>query len=306
MISFVNDGVQTDGIYVAGATNTVIHDNYIWIRNQHPMAHVDGIQSMNTDGFVIYNNVIINDAVYSPEGGGMPIILRAADDEPVIIYNNFLYMGGVWMNGANWGIVLNTHSGDKARSHQPPTYILHNTVVGNGPQLVGVEFGYFGENTDGVFINNIVAQFGDGVGPINWLATISNSAIGGDGIDVDNIRNNLFWREWGDVNFAGSWTNGIITDNNFGWTYWTSTLGGAGVNANPLFLDSNIGTFGSPPLPAYQDQGALRGYLQSGSPAINQGEDLQALIESMGLPWTDINGIPRDNTPDIGAYQYVP
>ena len=53
------------------------------------------------------------------------------------------------------------------------------------------------------------------------------------------------------------------------------------------------------------DEGDITGELQSGSPAINAGVDIQALVESMGLPWADINGNPRDNTPTIGAYEYL-
>ena len=32
---------------------------------------------------------------------------------------------------------------------------------------------------------------------------------------------------------------------------------------------------------------------------------LQAFIESKGLPWTDIEGNPRDSPPDLGAYEYT-
>ena len=52
------------------------------------------------------------------------------------------------------------------------------------------------------------------------------------------------------------------------------------------------------------DQGDLNGELQPGSPAINKGENVKSLIESFGLPWTDIEGNPRDTTPDIGAFEY--
>ncbi|NNL20406.1 MAG: T9SS type A sorting domain-containing protein, partial [Ignavibacteriaceae bacterium] len=69
---------------------------------------------------------------------------------------------------------------------------------------------------------------------------------------------------------------------------------GTGVNGDPLFVDK-IGHIA--------DQGTLDGELQAGSPAINQGENIQAIIEAMGLPWTDINGNPRDSSPDIGAYE---
>lgn len=65
-------------------------------------------------------------------------------------------------------------------------------------------------------------------------------------------------------------------------------------------------------------QGLVDGVLQAGSPAIEAGEDTQALIESMGLPWVycgvrvpGVLGVPDGslgpNSPtllDIGAYQY--
>jgi hypothetical protein len=62
------------------------------------------------------------------------------------------------------------------------------------------------------------------------------------------------------------------------------------VNSNPLFL---------------YDFRESNGYvIKSNSPSRNAGEDLRTLIESFGLPWTDIDGNLRDNSPDIGAYQY--
>ena len=67
----------------------------------------------------------------------------------------------------------------------------------------------------------------------------------------------------------------------------------------PLFV-TTIGTLPS------DEQGDYDGELQSGSPARNEGLNIQAIIEKMGLPWTDINGVARDSTPDIGAYEYVP
>ncbi|NNG27943.1 MAG: Ig-like domain-containing protein, partial [Ignavibacteriaceae bacterium] len=301
-------GQQTDGIYIKASTNTVIHDNYIHIPNQDPYAHVDGIQSQFAQGFVIYNNVIINDSVYSPEGGGMPIILRAGNaglNLPVIIYNNFCYMGGAWMPGANNGIVLNLHSGDQDLYPSPPTYLLHNTVIGNGPQLNGVGFDYFGQGNDGkgIFHNNIVAQYGSGTGGISWLITFgAGGAV--SPIHVDSVKNNLFYKEWSTVNFAGSFTNGATTASGFDWNYWTGTLGGSGLQTDPLFVN-NIGN--------EPDQGALRGYLQANSPAINAGEDVSYLFDYLEatygivLPRTDIEGNSRNlSNPTIGAYKYVP
>ncbi|MBT8382610.1 MAG: T9SS type A sorting domain-containing protein [Ignavibacteria bacterium] len=103
------------------------------------------------------------------------------------------------------------------------------------------------------------------------------------------------WTEWSTGHFrGGTFTGNGNTGKAYSWDDWVNDFGGAGINGDPLFIDQ-IGFVG--------DQGTLDGELQAGSPAINQGEDLQAIIEGMGLPWTDINGNPRDSSPDIGAYE---
>ena len=301
---------QTDGIYLCETVNTLITDNFIHIRNQDPEAHVDGIQTYYPKNrLIIKNNVLINDSVNSAEGGGMPIIVRShleADSLPVIYMNNFCYMGGVWLEGANNGNVFDCHSGDLGDKDAPPTYIIHNTIVGNGPQLHGMSLSYFGLNWNGTATNNLIAQYGDGQGTIKWFDALGVSST----TDVDSMRNPLVWREWTTPNpsklIAGSWTNGSTTNGPLTWPDWVA-LGGTGVNSDPLFVDS----FGNEP-----DQSTLDGELQSGSPAINAGEDAEWLIDwinatynlegEWALEWKDINGVARDSTPDIGAYQYVP
>ena len=305
IISDVNWGNQTDCIYVGGATNTIIRNNYIHQRSQNPTAHTDGIQSIYCQGWEIYNNIIISDSVYSPTGGGMPFIVRDGDMSgnhlPVIVYNNFMYMGGVWMAGANWGIVMNTHSGDQCCAPQPPCYIFNNTIIGNGPQLNGVSLDYF---VSGIFENNIVAQYGAGT-PGTWLTTVGNSS--GTAIDVDSAKGNLFWRQWGsggDPDIYGSWTNGSQSiSGHSGWSDWIN-IGGTGINENPLLVN-NIGH--------EPDQGALRGNLQEDSPAINAGTDLtylKSMIYNLyGITIDiehDINGNVRNTThPSMGAYEYT-
>ena len=74
------------------ARKTIIRNNVILNKNQDPLAHNDAIQSVIADGFVIYNNIIVNDSVYSPEGGGMPFILSILlhdfdyNDTPPVIH----------------------------------------------------------------------------------------------------------------------------------------------------------------------------------------------------------------------------
>ena len=289
IVSHPNYDGQTDGIFMKGTQHTVIHDNYIRVPNQDPYAHNNVLQGYLCNGFVIYNNVLINDSVYSPEGGGIPIMLGSQGTNPVIIYNNFIYMGGVWMPGANMAAVLCTRWYDT--STMPPTWIIHNTVVANGPYIRGVWQEY-----TATCINNIIAMWC----PVSRQSDMMDNLDGyslPSPIVVDSIRNNLFWKDGLDIGFDGQYTGNGNTGEPTGWADWVSRYGGTGVNADPLFVH-NIGN--------EPDQGSIDGELQSSSPAINQGEDIQWLIESFGLPWTDINGNPRDNTPTIGAYEFVP
>ena len=68
-------------------------------------------------GYWIYNNIIINDSVYSQQGGGVPFIVTSNDEDddnypPNIWFNNFPYQGGAWWPGASQGYVMwNRHDG---------------------------------------------------------------------------------------------------------------------------------------------------------------------------------------------------
>lgn len=321
LVTFLNDGYQTDCFQFNGTSTqyprrTFIHDNFIDNRNQDPQAHNDAIQSVLADGFVIYNNIIINDSVYSPEGGGLPFILGAFDNNyskpisqryPVILYNNFCYMGGAWYPNANMGYTMWTrYYSDQA--HQPLTYILNNTIVTNGPRLAGVGQEY---KID-LFINNIDAMYclPDGVGGENWRsgsthgwhANFSANSGWSTAMPMDSIRNNLFWKQdnvqtlfVGGYKYTTGGTGGISN-----WATWISK-GGTGKNVDPLFVKN----FGKEP-----SQLLLNGALKPNSPAIDAGENIQPYLNffyntwKIVLPNKGINGVDRGTKPTIGAYEY--
>lgn len=282
---------QTDGIYAQRCQRTLVHDNYIRVRNQDPNAHNDALQAYLTNGWVIYNNFFINDSVYSPEGGGTPIILGSQGTNPVIIYNNFLYMGGIWYPSGNQNSALWTRWYNN--NPMPPTWVIHNTIVVNGPRCRN-----FIQEYGAITINNILATFSTSEGMANLEESLPTS------IPVDSTRNNLLWRSWSGPGFSGQFTGNGHTGTPSGWTSWINTYGGTGVNTDPLFFHK----FGYEP-----DQGALNGELQAGSPAIGIGEDAEWYINYLNatynlqgdwaLQWKDINGYPRDNTPTIGAFE---
>jgi hypothetical protein len=292
IVSFELYNGQTDGIYAQRCQRTLLHNNYIHQRNQDPNAHTDALQAYLTNGWVIYNNFFINDSVYSPEGGGIPIILGSEGNNPVIIYNNFLYMGGIWWPSGNIGAALCTRWYDN--EPMPPTWIIHNTIVVNGPRCRGVWLQY-----PATTVNNIIAMFS----PVGGIECISVYDLPSAAI-VDSLRNNLFWSDWAEPGFSGQFRGNGVTGNVTGWTDWRSIFGGTGMNSDPLFLRN----FGFEP-----DQGALNGELKTRSPAMNKGEDAQDLINRLNagynlegdwkLKWEDIKGFQRNNTPTIGAYE---
>ena len=283
---------QTDGIYAQRCQRTLLHDTYIHQRNQDPSAHTDALQAYLTNGWVIYNNFFINDSVYSPSGGGTPMILGSQGSNPVIIYNNFLYMGGIWDPSGNQNSSLWTRW--YSQGSMPPTWVIHNTVVVNGPRCRD-----FIQEYNAISINNIIATFSTNGGMANLEENLPNA------IPVDSTRHNLFWRSWGGAGFSGQFTGNGHTGSVSGWSSWTGTYGGTGVNSDPLFVHK----FGFEP-----DQGALDGELQAGSPAIGQGEDAEWYINYLNstynltgdwaLQWKDRNGNQRNVTPTIGAYEY--
>ena len=297
MLSDDLSGAESDGMFFKGTSRNFIHNNWVRVRNQDPVQHVDALQSYLCNGFVITNNVFINDSVNSVEGGGIPIILGSQGNNPVIIYNNFCYMGGVWYSGGNWAGTLMTRWYDV--NPMPPTWVLNNTVVSNGPRVRGIWLEYATPTTTTV-INNIIAQYSTTTSGV--LDNFDNST--GSNLRVDSIRNNLYYQSWRtDVGFAGNLTGNGRTGSPTGWTDFVNNYGGTGVKGNPLLV-SNIG---------YEpDQSTLNGELKSGSPAINQGEDIGWLLNHLNttyglkgrLVWEDIDGNPRDNTPTIGAYEY--
>jgi len=289
-------------VYVQMAAGLNIHHNYIHQRNkqigvppgQHE--HVDPLQTHVIRDVKIWNNVFIIDSSVLGHGMILGIQSRPGRRDTVIIYNNYIYAGGHLNPGGNPyinGFVLRWYG--YVNSVYPPTYVINNTVVtSNG-----------GENTilqeyAGKFYNNIICQLGtNGQNPANYGGTPLETFASSWNMDktyVDSVRSNLMWRQWtNDMSFGGNrWVGsggsptGII---NGGWNVWTnSNWGGTGINADPLFVNNVRERYGY--------------VIASNSPARNAGENLQAFIESKGLPWADIEGKPRNNTPDIGAFEF--
>lgn len=302
IVSKSNNPYHEDNcVYAQMVAGLKIHNNFIHQQNKQigvPVGsheHVDPLQTHVIRDVKIYNNVMIIDSSVLGHGMILGIQSRPGQLDTVIIYNNYIYAGGHLNAGGDPyinGFVLRWYG--YVNSVYPLTYVINNTVVtANG-----------GENTilqeyAGIFYNNIICQLGtNGQNPANYGGTPLETFASSWNLAptyVDSCRSNLMWRQWtNNMSFGGNrWigSGGSPTgtiDN--GWAEWIGAFGGSGINADPLFVNNVRQRYGY--------------VIAANSPARNAGEDLRAFIEGKGLPWTDIEGNPRDNFPDIGAFEY--
>lgn len=303
----VYDG-ETDCIFTQRAGNILVHDNFLHERNQDPLAHTDALQAYLTNGWVVYNNTIINDSVYSTEGGGVPMIFGVQGTRNVMVANNFLYMGGIWYptgsQGSVWWSRLYPANDSGIRC-----FVLNNTFVANGPRCRGSIQEY-----KTTFKNNIIAMFSTSTQMANLEESVTGTP---SSIYVDSTVNNLYYRTdgVGSSYFAGSFIgSGGSPTGTPNSTTWLSTYGGSGQFANPNFVNN----FRYEP-----DQSALVPDLESDSPAIDAGNDefnYESYVDwlnSQGfdgthphtgewmIPKTDIYGNSISGSArDIGAFEY--
>lgn len=291
---------EDDVFYIQMVAGINIHHNYIHQQNRQTgrippdHMHIDCIQMHVTRDVKIWNNIAIIDSGVYGHAMILGIQSRPGEIDTNIIYNNYIYGGGHLQPGGNPNVPeLYLRWYGYVNSVYPPTFVFHNTIV----TANGGSYPIYHERPAQVK-NNIIVQFGTngqnpanygGVGRPTWQGGYNSSWYN----DADSSGNNLIWRDYSGIVFSGNrfrGSGGYPIGTPSGWLGWLNTYGGTGVNAYPEFVNN-----------VRQRNGYV---LNTNSPARNLGENLQSFIVSKGLPWSDINGNPRDSSPDIGAYQY--
>lgn len=329
-----------DGIHVNEAggiipRTTIIRNNWVRITSQDPTAHNDAFQAVSGDGFYVYNNVFINDSVNSIEGGGMPSILSAVDADnndspPVLVFNNFMFMNGIWYPNANQGWVYELrHDAGTTWAQILPTYVFGNTMVSNGPR--NRVFGN-GEAYLNLALNNIWASYcpPDAGGANDWRTGSTHGWMEALGLGAvytthymyqDSIRYNLFWRQDSTEGQNGNQSALIVGE---GYIYHTGGTGGFD-NTHPFadwIAKGGTGLFRDPklvtPFGHLSNQGAATPDIEPSSPAIDAGENYSYLVSYLHNTYpvvpqdvldailVDFYGNPRgaDGYWDIGAVEY--
>ena len=291
---------EDDVVYLQMGARINVHHNYIHQQNRQSQnqppnhMHIDCIQAHVVRNLNIWNNVCVIDSGVYGHAMILGVQSRPGYIDSSIIYNNYIYGGGHLAAGGDPSVPeLYLRWYGYVNSVEPPTFVYHNTIV----TANGGSYPLYHERPAWVK-NNIIVQLGtNGQNPSNYGGSGRPTWQGGYNSswynDADYSSHNLVWRDYSGVSFAGNRWRGVggsPVGTPSGWNDWVNRFGGTGLNSNPQFVNNVRGR---------------NGYIiSSTSPVRNAGENLRAFIESKGLPWTDIEGHPRDNTPDIGAFEY--
>jgi hypothetical protein len=277
-------GWASAGIVASGDALVTLHSNEIaWNKGFGNSGPSGGIRLHDNAVVTAVNNHIHHNVVNDGDGGAI-----SADGSTLRAYSNTMVhnqarSGGALRFANNVNAILdgNVIAENDVNGSAGGAYI-DTSVVTMTNNIIALNTGDEDWNGDGVVVQNT----GSDVRIVN-NTIVSNTAEGieaQDGAEV-LVRNTIIAGNNGGLhNFESSAT--LTSDHNTlwdnGWNYGNVTPGTGDIETDPLFLDAANGDF----------------HLQMDSPCIDAGNPT-------GVPAFDIEGTPRDATPDIGAYEKI-
>ncbi|GMU95622.1 discoidin domain-containing protein [Ignavibacterium album] len=271
---------QTDGIYSQRNRRIRIHNNYIEVRNSEPNGHNDCIQSFedgvdnsnsNENTMMLWNNVLFqNNTKLSNSSATMMTYGWGW----FTFYNNlvlqpFSYTVGL---GVQQNILIGA-SNMKCR-------IWNNTIIAGAFHDKPIYFRRM-QSTDTIdVVNNLIFN----------LYQYQK-------IKIDD-SDNFFAKRWNYNAYfspANSWQRLTLLNQN---PYTISEWQAQQYDLNSYFSDPEFLN----PYIGLDSIGDFR--LNATSPLINSGLNIREEVIQLGLPWTDLTGVPRDFNPSIGAFEY--
>lgn len=234
-----------------------------------------GIVAFEDGDISIIGNTIKGNS--APTGGGLS--LQKISDAN-ITFNEFISNvatekggGGILIDyGSNNTIEKNIINGNTAmwgggmHLYKTSFSIINNLIINNN--VIKIGGGIYPSKSEGDIVNNTVVKnmASDGGG---FYSAVTSSD------QITKIRNCIFWNnDGGEIGGDGY----VVSYSNF--ETWNS--GPNNISSNPLFVNPMANDY----------------HLKAGSPCINAGTPYTSLN-------TDIEDTPRDNVPDMGAYEWI-
>jgi len=269
-----------DGIFVQSSRNIFVEGCTIINDNRVTYSHSDNIQIMYGERVFVWHSLFYLDAE-DETNWERPnqVFMWESMMDTLVIYGNVFYAPlHRYITGDRYNDVL-----DKNNPYSKTYYFINNTAyTGDVTKLVALS-----TTTDAYFYNNVF-NGGFGTNRASVRYTYPYGSYGGDWSLTDGnvyghyLSGGMYGRTIAQMLSDGAESTGVLADR---------------YSVNPLWINITYGTDDYP----NQDFG-----LQSSSPAINVGVNVQSIIEGFNIPYTDIDGNSLDSTPDAGAYQYVP
>jgi predicted GH43/DUF377 family glycosyl hydrolase len=274
-----NDG--GGGIRVNNHASAEIQGNFVAYNQADGGAGVSVTD--NCTAVITDNQILSNTATYG--GGGIGVWeSKVTIGHNVVNWNSARGASGLDINGATGDVYANT--------------IAYNKAGDWGSGGMSISGGSHMTMTNNVVVSNVgTVMWWDGDGIAVWddatQAQLINNTIAfnsAEGVQTASactvlVRNNIIVGNEGGIHDLDSEAAITIDHNDVwdnGWANYANVITGTDdISEPPMFVDASNGDC----------------HLQADSPCINAGT-------STGAPNTDIEGTPRDATPDIGAYEW--
>lgn len=276
------------------ATNVIVRNNLLY-NSEWNNFHFNGI----CNGCRVEGNIM-----YSPNmaGGGAPAIQLQQGFKNGFVRNNIV------MYSSGYAMLINNYDDGNSTIHpydQTNNVIANNTFIHTGRDSAGGDLSTSCFTAIGVinnsslsrnlgnnkYINNIFVEAAVGNSSCGAVVRYTrNNVSDGDWLSTDTWQNNVIWAS----NGASPLSIPPVGGSGWGiqnWTYFQTNAGTFtnNLNANPGLTAWDVAWYNTPTqynlIPA------------AGSIALGTG------LSSADVPTTDIRGLPRGSTVDIGAYQ---
>jgi len=278
---------QTDGYVIRYATNTFMDNCYGYLDNRDYLSggdnHNDVVQWYATTGAVqnvtISNSFLCNMTQYIGGKGGQSQIIMAQNTTGTVVIYNTIFYGPNYTEKSGGGMGVINYYNDAAQWN-----IVHNTFFGKSTESL---INCFSASNNAIILkNNIFYSINNPVRTGTYRAPMY---LGCGVANLNQIDGNLF-----SPNACLLGSNDVMSVSGRGSLTMAQIYSGGGEQTGGYTTRDRVD-------PLFT--GGVDFTLQGGSPAKNNGANLQSLIEGFGLEWKDKNGVSRDSSPSCGAYE---